>query len=120
MHIDAENEILHLALIINEEFVRRLNESYDKLEKDGSEVAKRKMDNPAYYFVELSTEDFKNKGAHLNGNDKPLDEYLSLIGTLDTVDRIALREEVLRDGSPCSKFLKDHVEKLQFEDVEHK
>ena len=67
-----------------------------------------------FSYVILTTLDFKNRVAHLHRTDNDeSDLFFDLIGcTINAQDIGALRDEILREGSPVPKGLKRLVSEL--------
>jgi len=105
--LGQSTDIIYLAKILNKESTRWLI--------GVSEKPRAKVENPIFSFVILSTEEFRERAAHLYKPDKDINERfenVSKIGELNKVDSNALKVEILREKSTVPIGLKDIISKL--------
>ncbi|MCR4311060.1 MAG: hypothetical protein NUV54_00605 [Candidatus Taylorbacteria bacterium] len=72
-------------------------------------ISKRSSDKPLYWYVILTTDEFKDRAAHLmkTQQDIGIEPLLDWVGgSLNETDLKDLKSEIMKDGSPVPKGLK--------------
>lgn len=106
----ATDEIIYAAKILDPDTVEQIEILNNK--RASKHDAEKSDGNKLFWYVVLTTEDFKNHAAHLAKTDQDAtkDQYFDWIGkTLNESDSTELRIEILKDGSPVPKGLKEIV-----------
>lgn len=115
-------EILFSALILDKQMSKIVREKFENLykQKSSSEISKL-LDSRAYCFVELRTEDVKNRLAHFaQTQQNPISEYSSLfsMGQLNKEDLKQIKIEI--EQGPVPLILKELTKDIVIEPQKRK
>jgi len=116
VYLAQTNEILYSALILNSEMSKILKKRGEELCQKGSPQVKRTLSNLLYCYVELRTEDFKDRLAHFAKTDEnSLTECSSLspIGQLIEEDLKQIKIEI--ESGPLPSALKELTKDIVIE-----
>jgi len=98
--------IIYAAQILDKEKTNQILRLYEK--------RKHKSSNVLYSYVILSTDDFKDRMAHLNNTDKNNVELsLDIIGSLNKQDLNEIKAEILNTNSAVSMKLKQLIKDIE-------
>ena len=117
VYLTHTEETLYSALVLNSELSDRLKKRCEEIVKTkSSPKTSELLSRPSYFFVELRTEEFKERVAHLYNTDQnPIDACLSLspIEKLIKEDLNRIKEEIINGPTPLE--LKEKLKKIEVE-----
>jgi len=104
------DEIVYAAKILDKITTNTLKEMSDRVEVKNSNRKK----NPAYSFVILQTENFKDRAAHFRRTDNTEHRASSfdVVGTLNKTDCLQIKNEIILKDSAVSLGLIEIVKGL--------
>ena len=107
-------EIIYLARILNKEDTKKILEQYKKVYSTGSKNTPIRLQNPLYSFIELKTDQFRDRIAHLNRTDQSFDSAMIFRKICDLLneDKRDLKKEILRETSAVPRELKTLIKKI--------
>ena len=110
----STDEIFYLAKILSKDLTQRVIAQDAKLRASAPRNASIRLQNILYSYVELKTEQFKKRLAHLHRTDQQFDPSLILdkICDLCDEDKRDLQKEILRENSAAPNELKMLVRKV--------
>lgn len=110
VYLAATEEIIYLAKILSRSEAERINNLCARRQSDGQ--INRVDNSPLYCFVILSTDEFRDKMAHLGKTDHGfnLDSYMDSIGRLNKIDLRAIKKTI--SSGPVPIELKELVKNI--------
>jgi hypothetical protein len=117
VYLAHSEEILYSALILDFEMSEKVKKRIDYLCKIKSTPEMDEiMSRRAYCFVELRTEDVKNRLAHFANTGEEISDYSSLlsVGKLNNDDLREIKKEI--EVGPVPLMLKDLVKDITIEE----
>lgn len=119
VYLNILDEIMYLAMVPNEALSGLWIKKFEKVFMNGGKSAAKKKSWTEWCFIQLSTEQFKNRIAMyaLPGLDYNPDDFMDTIGTLNKQDKIELQKEIINE-SAVSIQLKESVKQLDLEHIE--
>jgi len=117
VYLAQTTEVIHLGKIPNEELSKWAIDLKRKTFTQGSKNMKQKQEAAAWCFVELTTEELKNRAAYYinTGHSFNPEDFLDSICVLNMKDRIALKEEIMKDGH-ASRELRELIKDLEIKE----
>lgn len=111
--------VFHLGIVADEIKSRNAIKFRDEAFTKGSKNMQKRQDSIVVCFIELTTEELKNRAAYYirttDHNFKPEDSF-DQICTLNIKDQIALKQEIMKDDH-VTKELKELVKDLELEKI---
>jgi len=111
--------VFHLGIVADEVKSRNAIKFRDVAFTVGSKNMQRKRESIVICFIELTTEELKNRAAYYirttDHNFKPEDSF-DQICTLNIKDQVALKQEIMEDNH-VTKELKELVKDLELEKI---
>lgn len=113
VYLAATEEIIYLARILNSSEGDTINSLYLKKLSGGAMSKVRVADSPLYCFVILTTEEFKNRMAHLHKSGYDFGPFspMECMGRLNEKDLKEIKETII--SGPVPLELKDLVKGIK-------
>lgn len=105
------DEVLYAAQILSKEYTDKLNSLYERKCKHPRH-AERIKNHVLYCFVILSTDNFRDRAAHLGLSERPEvddDILLDIYCRLDQQDLKEIKSEIMREDSTVPIKLKELI-----------
>lgn len=102
VYLAATEEVIYLAKILNHTDGEAINKLYIKRQSQGAMSNIKIADSPLYCFVQLTTNEFKDRLAHFHqpGQDFGRDYIMDSIGRLNDADLKEIKETIMKGPVP--------------------
>ena len=102
VYLAATEVIIYLAKILNRTDGETINRLYLKRQSQGAMSNIRTADSPLYCFVQLTTDEYKDRLAHFHqpGQDFGRDYAMDSVGRLNDADLKEIKETIMTGPVP--------------------
>lgn len=104
-------DFMFAARIFNTKLTQQVLSLYETKVKNGH-MRGAAVDQAIYSFVVLTTEEFNEKMANFAKTQEDVNLLPDIIGRVNDKDLSAIKEEILSEGCPVAKVLKEYIKSL--------